>query len=200
MITWHPDFLYSFDLNSLDNDKIFKESFIAENYLKQIIKTENPDPVYGSFTTGNFSNYNILCLPLRETSKLYREIRNYCFPFLNVNEDYWIQSWVNIFRKGKNIDWHGHWDPEFNVFHGFYCVNVGESYTEYKLPNVGKIIKVPSKEGRLVFGKSGGDQHRSSIWESDTPRITIAFDIVPFKTFTMFKSGSFEPNHYIPFK
>lgn len=198
MITWHPDYLYSFDLTSLDNNKIFKECLNAEKYLKQNLSNPMPNKLYESFPTSNFDLYNIFSLPLRETSKLYKELLKYCLPFLNIDEDYWLQSWFNVFYKGKKIDWHDHWLSKYKAWHGFYCVNVEDSYTEYKIPKIEKIIKIPSKEGRLVFGKSNGDKHRSSIWTSHKPRITIAFDIIPYSS--LIKDNNFRLNHYLPFK
>lgn len=198
MITWHPDYLYSFDLNSLDNNKIFEECLTSENYLKSLFPPTELG-VYGNYTGAIHKNYNLFTLPNKEISKLYRELVKYCLPLLNNKKDYWVQCWFNVFRKGEKVNWHAHWPPEKKVWHGFYCVNVGESYTEYKIPNVKDIIKIPSKEGRLVFGKSDGDEHKSSPWYSEEkPRITIAFDVIPVSSLT--QDNSFYLNHYIPFK
>jgi hypothetical protein len=96
---------------------------------------------------------------------------------------YYMRCWVNLFDKGKNIDWHSHWQPHFKTYHGFYCVNTeGEhpSHTDYKIPNVADIITIPSYDGLCVIGKSEGDGHRSSEWLNDGKyRVTIAFDIIP---------------------
>jgi len=43
---------------------------------------------------------------------------------------------------------------------------VGNSFTEYRIPGVKKTIKVKSKEGLIVIGKSAGDQHTSSVWKN----------------------------------
>lgn len=194
MITWHPDYLYSFDLNSLDNKKIFNECLELESYLKTNL--ENPKEKFGSFTTSNYEAYNLFTFPLDETNKLYKEIVTYCSPLLDENTKYWIQCWSNIFRKGDFIDWHGHWDSKYKAWHGFYCVNTDNSFTEYKIPHLEKNIKVQSKNNRLVIGKSDGDKHKSSLWDKESPRITIAFDIIPLETLKQ----KFRPNHYIPFK
>jgi len=196
MITYYPNYLYSIDLNFLDNKKIFKEVLYTEKYLQKKFKNLQNKKIYGSFSTSIFEKYNTFQFPLKETSKLYRELVNNIYPFLDKNEDYWLQCWFNVFRKGENIDWHKHWESPDKVWHGFYCVYVEDSFTEYKIPNIENIIKVPSKEGRLVFGKSDGDEHKSSIWEKDTPRITIAFDIIPYSSL----NKNYQDRIYLPFK
>jgi hypothetical protein len=199
MITYHPDYLYSIDLNSLNNSQIFKEILKTEDFIKKLF--DDYDKAYGSFSTSHFDKYNTFQFPLDETSKLYRELVNNISPFLDKKQNYALQCWFNVFRKGENIDWHNHWLPEAKVWHGFYCVYVKDSFTEYKIPNVNEIIKVPSKEGRLVFGKSDGDFHKSSPWNDPTlPRVTIAFDIIPYKSL---KSDNFEKyigRSFVPFK
>ena len=110
---------------------------------------------------------------------------------------YMIKCWLNVFRKGEKVDWHNHWPAYKKVWHGFYCVQVGDSFTEYKIPKVNNIVKVKSKEGLLVVGKSEDDQHRSSPWnEEQRPRITVAFDIVPIDSV----DNELRVNHFIPFK
>jgi hypothetical protein len=207
MITHHPNYLYSIDLDSLNNEKIFKEILEAEKCLIEVLggpfyKENATYDVYGNFATSQFEKYNTFQFPLSETSKLYRELVKNISPFLDKEQDYALQCWFNVFKKGQNIDWHDHWDPESNVWHGFYCVHVKDSFTEYKLPDIEEIIKVPSKEGRIVFGKSDGDFHRSSPWDDlNSPRVTIAFDIIPYKNLKL--DGSFEEfieRSFIPFK
>jgi len=207
MITHSLDYLYSIDLDSLDNKKIFKEILETEKCLIKLFggpfysETDDYD-VYGNFASFQFENYNTFQFPLNETSKLYRELVNNITPFLNKKYDYALQCWFNVFKKGQNVEWHHHWEePECKVWHGFYCVNVGDSFTEYKVPNVKEIIKVPSKEGRLVFGKSEGDLHRSSLWDNPKePRVTIAFDIIPYKNIKLEEFDEYIGRSFIPFK
>ena len=207
MITHSPDYLYSIDLDSLDNEKIFKEILEAEKCLIKLFggpfyRELGDYDVYGNFTSSQFQNYNTFQFPLNETTKLYRILVNTITPFLDKKYNYALQCWFNVFKNGQNTDWHGHWEEHGSkVWHGFYCVNVGDSFTEYKIPNVEKIIKVPSKEGRLVFGKSEGDSHRSSLWTNpETPRVTIAFDIIPYKNIKLEEFDEYIGRSFIPFK
>ena len=183
MITsYYKDYLYSIDLDSLDNNQISKELLHTEKYLHQKFPNGDKDN-YQTFTTNIFHEYNTFQFPLKETFKLYKKLVNNIYPFLDKNESYWLQCWFNVFRKDENIDWHKHWKSQDKVWHGFYCVYSNNSYTEYKIPNSIKITTVPSKNGRLVFGRSDGDEHRSSPWMNEkNPRITIAFDIIPYST------------------
>jgi hypothetical protein len=202
MITYHPDYLYSTDLNSLNNQQIFKEILQTEAFIKSLFNNnDNVKTIYGSFSTSNYYRYNTFQFPLDETSKLYKELVNNIYPFLDKKQNYALQCWFNVFRKGENIDWHSHWLSEAKVWHGFYCVYTKNSFTEYKIPDVDEIIKIPSKEGRLVFGKSEGDKHKSSPWDdSNLPRITIAFDIIPYKTLKSENFETYMERSLIPFK
>ena len=56
-------------------------------------------------------------------------------------------------------------------------------------------VKIESKDNLLVIGKSDNDKHRSSVWNQDTPRITIAFDILPVSS--IYKEFN-TLNHWIP--
>jgi hypothetical protein len=101
------------------------------------------------------------------------------------NKKYFIQCWLNIFKKDEFIDWHKHQPIENEAWHGFVCVDTEpDSFTTYSWPNdssrKGLLLDIPSKDGLIVMGLSNGDRHKSSKWVVEgRPRITIAFDIVP---------------------
>jgi len=190
------DYLYSVKLNSIDNQQLASYSLEAEKLLKKILEPLKDTKWYGTFTTASHKKYNFLSLPNKQVSILYHEIVKNVTPLLD-DRSYVIKSWLNVFRKGEKIEWHKHWHPNKKVWHGFYCVQVGDSYTEYEIPNINHTVKIKSDEGLLVIGKSDNDRHRSSIWtEEDRHRITIAFDIVPIENVT----DPLEINHFIPFK
>jgi len=193
-MTNYHDYVYSIKLKSLNNVELIKYCLEVEEMLRNTLTpVENPG-WYGTFTTANHHAYNFLTFPNIEVNKLYKEISKYASYLLKDNV-YMIKSWVNIYRKGEKVDWHDHWPAPKKVWHGFYCVRVGDSYTEYKIPKVEDVIKINSEEGLLVIGKSENDKHRSSPWtEIDRPRITIAFDIVPVESI----ENKLQPNHFIP--
>jgi hypothetical protein len=143
-----------------------------------------------------FTEYNYLMYPYLGMHKLYAEIQDL---FYSVNDspfdENYIRCWLNVYNKEEYIDWHSHWSKEYCSWHGFYCVDVEpDSYTLYRVNN--KEIKVESKNNLLVISKSGEDVHRSSDWDQDYPRITIAFDIVP--SVMLQQKHLLDINHWIP--
>lgn len=220
-IAKHVDGLYSVDTDL--NVKQIKESC---HKLYDIIKThfQNNNDHTGQSTldTELHTRYNLLLYPFAGIHELYFSISKIfhdCRIRENngLNEKYVIQSWLNFFNKGDYIDWHQHTTVDFNCWHGFLCVDTEpESFTSYKWPNHldrNTIIDVPSKNGRIVMGRSNGDVHRSSEWPyEDRPRITIAFDIVPTRFVTGYclknyseprynnamKHSNMFVNHWIP--
>jgi hypothetical protein len=193
--TYYKDYLYGVKLNSINNSELIENCLNIEKILLSNLHKINTR-VYGTLTTNNHENYNLFFFPLKQLHILYYELIKNITPVLE-NKSYVLKSWVNIYRKGEKIDWHGHWPSEQKVWHGFYCVQVGESFTEYKIPNNDQIIKVKSEEGLLVFGKSDGDLHRSSEWNDENkPRVTIAFDIIPIESL----DNKLNQKQYIPFK
>ena len=196
MITYHEDYLYSIDLDTIDNVELVKHCLEIEQFL-----VKNLPPVntgwYGNLTSAHNRMYNLLTFPIPELNKLYHELVKNISPFLEKETTYMVKSWLNVYRAGQYVNWHNHWPAPKRVWHGFYCAQVGESSTYYKIPNVKEVITVPSKDGRLVFGKSDGDEHRSSEWKDETmPRLTLAFDIVPVQSI----DDKMFVNHFIPFK
>lgn len=140
-----------------------------------------------------FYKYNFLMYPLPCIHDLFFEIRK-CFhaatqKYFNnqYKEKHFIQCWMNVYNKNNFIDWHHHdWNinrPETpRAWHGFFCVDVEpNSKTSYKWKGIEETIDIQSKNGLMVMGISNGDVHKSSLWNEDYPRITIAFDIVPEK-------------------
>ena len=171
------DYLYSTEIQ-LDNPQLAVDCLHVELFLKEAIQDPAPLQDYGSFTSANHSKYNLFNFHTAQINKLFRAIQKHVLAVMPKDE-YMIQCWLNVFRVGQFIDWHAHWPAEHKVFHGYYCVNVGDSITSYKFPN-DTGAKVQNKNGLLVYGKSCGDLHRSSEWDNpEVPRITIAFDVIP---------------------
>jgi hypothetical protein len=174
------DYLWTFELEGINNNQLYKTCVSVENFLKKKLD----EPVYnnyGNFTAYNFRNFNLFLFACPELHKLYKQISIKVSTILDSNKLYYIRCWPNLFREGNNIDWHSHYEPEFKAYHGFYCVNtqgINSSYTDYRILDYPE-TRVISKDSLLVFGKSDGDTHRSSKWNnSDKYRVTIAFDIM----------------------
>ena len=197
MNTYVSEYLWGEMLPSIDNTQLMRDCLIAEKYLLNSVIANAEVGIYGSKTTASYSRYNLLSFPIESFQNLYHNMVPVIKPQLP-KETHVVQCWLNVFRGNEFINWHNHWIKEMRVIHGFYCVNVTPSFTEYKFDHIPEqIIKIESKEGLLVFGKSDGDLHRSSPWQNyDIPRVTIAFDIVPVSVMGRFQ---IRPNHYLPF-
>jgi hypothetical protein len=204
MQTIVDDYLYGFQLDSIDNQALFNKCLVMEDI---IIKTTSPAEKgwYGNLTSAKNQEYNLFTFPVKELHQLYEAMVKNIPQLLDKNTSYVLKSWMNVYRKGDKVSWHAHWPPECKVWHGFYCVNVGEneSATNYKIPRIKEIVNVPSVNGLLVVGKSDDDRHTSTEWQGDKPRVTLAFDIIPMwaanpnENTNMYDLSLY---HYIPFK
>lgn len=172
-----PDYLYTVDVPGIDNERLYQDCMDIEQHLIETLENPRPSDGYGCFSSANHRQYNMFNFDNPELTKLYEAIQSNVLPLMG-DEPYSIQCWFNVFRSGDFIDWHAHWPPSCRVWHGFYCCHVGKSYTHYRIGD--DYYDVQGHDGLLVFGKSDGDEHRSGDWrDSETHRITIAFDIVP---------------------
>lgn len=192
-----PNYLWTIESDAnIDKSQLHKICLSAERLLKSKFKAPVKPDVYGTFTTAIFKEYNIFTFATPDILKLYHNLVKHITPLLD-DRQYVMQAWVNVYRQGEFIDWHGHWAKELDAFHGFYCVNVADSKTYYRLSeDKEKIYTVDDTDGLIVIGRSAGDEHTSSPWTDSNPRITIAFDIVPVESI----KEQFVINHYIPFK
>jgi hypothetical protein len=196
MITYYNNYLYAFETDTIDNTALMERCLEVEQYLTDIFPPVEKS-WFGNAVSAHNMNYNLLTFPIKELSDVYHLVQRTVIPLLEPETTYVIKSWMNVYRNGEYVDWHKHWRPESRVWHGFYCVNVGDSATYYKIPGSKQVITVPSKEGLIVVGKSEDDEHRSSMWNDETnPRITLAFDIVPAESI----NNRLRFGHYIPFK
>lgn len=223
--------IYTYDAG-LDLTEQLKNAQFVRDYLVNDSGFSEQDSKYSKhkgdldLPTKIYHKYNYVTFPLPGMSKLYAAIRDAFIKSLaaegdNSYTEYAMQIWVNFYNKGSNIDWHYHWDREYDSWHGFYCVDTEpSSYTEYafysdeKDPIKGMLVEaededhmsfllgvadkhvfVESRDNMIVITRSGNDCHRSSEWMAERPRVTVAFDIVPV---CKMKEQSTQLNHYIP--
>lgn len=189
------------DIQALKQECLGVQQFIQKRY-----GDERGSNYYDNQTTNLFGKYNIFMFSSYTLHQLYGEIValwNTVKP-KEINEKYYLQSWLNVYDKNKSIGWHYHWTEKYYAWHGFVCVDVDTSKTTYALqpPHYqiskatpygnynGKpvleyddeyeLIDVVGQDGLIVMSPSAGDSHRNIPWKiADRPRITIAFDIVP---------------------
>ena len=197
MIIYSENYLYGFETKEIDNQALYGDCIHAEQIILRYFP-QKENGWYGNKTSAAHQQYNLLTFPSKHLNQLYHLLVKHINPLLEQETTYMIKSWMNVYHKGEQVSMHRHWPSKFKVWHGFYCVNVGEKLSEtiYKIPHVKDEIHIESKNGLIVFGKSDGDEHRSSVWtEKDYCRITLAFDNVPVENLKINHI-----NHYIPFK
>lgn len=178
----YHNYLYSKHIETIDNDAIRHSCVRMYNVIRHEIVDDGKQHYGGqaTMTTKLYSKYNCLMYPFPQYYELYYAIKHMFYEIAKPTEQHYIQCWLNVYKSGEHIDWHGHWAAEKRVWHGFFCVDVEKqrSYTSYRIPGHEQ-IDVVSKDNLLVLGKSEDDKHRSSDWVHPEPRVTMAFDIVP---------------------
>lgn len=189
----YNNFVYTKPLD-LDLSQQQKNAHDIRNYLNEKY-LDYPSTYYGesaSSVSKYYAYYNYLMMPCAGMSKLFNNIRdtfidcnNHAYDGNPPDTEYYIQCWLNYYNTGEFIDWHSHLTPQARSWHGFYCVDVEpNSSTQYR-HGIDE-FEIKSKNNMLVIGKSCDDMHRSSDWMEEKPRITVAFDIVPWQNTTGF--------------
>lgn len=171
--------LINLNVRQLYKDCLDFEKIILENWESK----RSPDLIFPdlSKTTELHAYYNLLHFPHDQLHILTFEIRNMFYEMIapvHRREHYYISMWLNVHRKNEYIDWHNHSDTQNNSYHGFFTVFAEPSTTEYRLPD-GTEQAVPARNNQLVISPSAGDEHRTTVWLEDAPRVTLAFDIIP---------------------
>jgi hypothetical protein len=189
------DYIYT-DFLGIDSKKIRPSCYWMYEVVKANFSDSSKDfTAQSTLTTALYGKYNVLMYPAPGFHELYEGIQRTFRKVSGTTSPHYIQAWLNFYQKGDYIDWHMHWEPEFESWHGFYCVDCEPSKTSYKLdPSKDEIIDVVSENDKLILGPSSGDIHRTWPWEGDAPRITIAFDIVPASKIDPLENL----NHWIP--
>jgi hypothetical protein len=183
------------DLITLKNSCYKMKDVIDKHFREKILEVDYAEDEGKStpLTTQGFEHYNLLMYGFDGFHSLYFEIQKLFRQVNQINENYYIQCWLNMYKKDDFVDWHNHYPSKCNSWHGFFCVDCEPSKTTYQLPDTSKLVDIVSENNLLVLSKSDGDRHRTWPWESNNrDRITIAFDIVP-----AMHTGEFL-NHWIP--
>jgi hypothetical protein len=165
---------------ALDIGQLHTSCYAMYEFIKSNLTNGHEFDAQTQLMSHLYAQYNLLMYPYPGFYELYEEIKTMFREHCQDDSKYYIQSWLNFYRKDQYIDWHSHYKPEKQTWHGFICVDCEPSCTTYRIPGVEQPVDVPSKNGQIVLSASGGDQHRTWPWPyEDRPRITIAFDILP---------------------
>ena len=189
---------HKFFERNLDNNLEDLTSELTDRYsMIKNVEIEGVTPVgenevwksTGSVSTMKWREYNVFQFHIEGIYNLYQSISDmmkeacdyYDIDF--VKSKYMMQGWFNINNaKDGKLDWHDHSAPgDFApLFHGYYCVNAEPSSTYYMLFNdPSKVVENPNRNNRAILSEMG-HPHAQGDWSWDGPRITVAYDIVPF--------------------
>lgn len=104
--------------------------------------------------------------------------------------NYMINGWFNVdygskygntpYNSKDTSNFHDHMDGKgAPVFHGYYCVNAEPSSTYYLINRETPFENI-NRNNRFVISETG-HPHSIGNWDWEGPRITLAYDISPFK-------------------
>jgi len=180
--------------NELIQSSVRLKHFVDTTFFTSAVEYTD---VTANHTTKMYNAYNTFLYPLPAFHQLFNEIKQAFHEVNDYDGRFYMQSWLNYYEEGQYLGPHRHWPAGGRVWHGYYCVSVGDSKTVYLLPQRAEPLSVVSEDNLLVIGRSEGDKHYTEPWpHKDRPRITIAFDIVPEDTLA--RKESIAPNHWIP--
>ena len=200
-------YVYNFVNEPLENK--FNPSFnyyIYENILelnfeklKQDILNLEKDVIqkYPSFSDGGtglgnnsltsrFRYYNLL--QLNETKFLKDIIRKFHDDFLNtlkyrVGDNYYVQCWANVMRKGEKIKTHHHAQDNHMYLSGHICVHTENTNTYYIAPYYDNKFSSKNELGKITLFPSWLKHYTDEV--NTDLRITIAFDIMEEESFNV---------------
>jgi len=136
-------------------------------------------------TTARFDQFNVLKWQHPEIQKLKNHILNFHDLFLsslNIPNDnhLYIQCWVNVLRKGEQIQPHIHSVKADSYLGGHICVQCEDTATNYINP-VNQINDPEVYSSKNIAGKLTLFQncipHYTDLHNGNKERITIAFDL-----------------------
>lgn len=127
-----------------------------------------------------FGYYNFFLFPLPGVHELYTAIKEKFRGIVGSDGAYFIGCWLSYYKHNEFLDWHLHLPPEANSWSGYFCVNAEPSKTLFKSQNGVEQVDITNKNNVLLFTKGDGSLHKTQPWvDQNSPRITIAFDIIP---------------------
>ena len=205
--------IYSIDCNT-DLQKLksscLKVQEILNNKESSVFFRNNSTFQYRPKNLAGFKEadrYTLFRFPYAEFQNLLMQLKNSFHKVYEeeynkiVKDRFYIKSWCNIFYKNNFYDWHNHthWNqacnktfPSEGTWHGCFYVDAEPSKISYKFKD-NTIIDVPCKNNTVLISSNNID-HRTYEWLDETrPRITIAFDILPYNIVSQMNSDLWIP-------
>jgi hypothetical protein len=172
---------------------------------QRVLSTTNkpahePDPTW---MTGRLWEYNLLNFEYPEIKELKEIIYQEYVVYMNsmglTPEPVYIQCWMNILRNNGRIisphdhsNAHGEAPAEYSYMSGNIAIQTENTTTNFANPFLGlnQYIEVPNKNGEMILFPSFVT-HWTSQNKSETPRITISFDIITEEVYNMIDNHNF---------
>ena len=153
-----------------------------------------------SVSTMKWQQYNVFqfhILGIRELYNSVSEMVKEACEYYDVDfykQNYMLQGWFNInYAKTGKLDWHDHAPSGAPFFHGYYAVNAEPSQTHYYTFGEHKINE--NKNNKAILSEMG-HLHAQGDWDWDGPRITVAYDVIPF--IDLQAAAPDQEQHWIP--
>ena len=146
--------------------------------------------------TSRFKYYNLL--QLNETKFLKDMIRDKHDDFLEtleyeVDDNYYVQCWANVMRKGQQIKTHTHADNNYSYLSGHICVFTENTNTYYIAPYYRNEFSSKNELGKITLFPCWLNHYTDEV--NTDLRITIAFDIMEEESFNKWISDDMK-NHW----
>lgn len=190
------------DLDALKEDMLsLRDSLIDGNVgsipEEELAKYRDEKNQVTSQVTGLAGYYNIFTLGYSSMDALWSKLQELTLEACDYYgtdvgaQDYMIRGWLNV-SYGSSMNqgaprpkyfstmesFHEHNDGKgMPDLHGYYCIAAEPSITHYMI-NKTELYENHNVDNRVILSETG-HPHRVDVWEYDTPRITVAYDICP---------------------
>ena len=144
-------------------------------------------PLDGTWMTSRLEYYNLLDYDYPQLRSLEKFIKDSYTEYMNgfnfPTTDIYCHAWINILRSGERITKHNHADAhtklptDYCYMSGNLCIQVTDTATRFESPYSGSFHDINNHNGEMVLFPSFMN-HETTKNNTDTPRYTIAFDII----------------------
>jgi hypothetical protein len=181
----------------LANVVVAEENNIINN-VKSLDPNDDPTWLTGKLWSYNFLDFKYPCIT-RFNNFIFDSYKSYMNAIgVDSSKPVYIQCWANILKNnGRVIRPHNHANAhcdapyEYSYVSGNISIVVENTNTFFAHPLFkDRVIDIPNITGELIMFPSFVT-HGSSENKSETPRITIAFDIITEEVYNMVDSYNY---------
>jgi len=189
-------FLIESNIKKINFKKLTKYLLDKEKQLLKLSNTIKGNNITDGYTglgknsvSARYDKYNVFSWKNKEIINLKNkiiELHNEFLKKLNIElpKELYIQSWINVMRKGEKILPHIHDTGPDTYLGGNICIQCENTSTIYINPvnqlNDPEIYSSENKKGKITLFQNNLP-HYTTINNSNNERITIAFDLTYFK-------------------